>query len=312
MKRPLCLTIATGCLSLLVACSPSIYTMPVQMRQPSDSGVDVCGRSVAIAYVAGERGDSLINAGISEGLALALESEYFDGKQAIPVYSIQETGKALYYARDTLRSLVMDTGQDLVFLLDKSDFGSADYGLPQPTGLASPDSLYKIGVSLPVTLHLYVYDSFDPRDTVMIYSATTSPKLFFYGSAEESGDELLSKTKAAFSASSRNIGAKLGSSFESEWKVENFSFYFYDRPEWIDALSFAYAFNWQKAIDIWTGLAGSGPLKQAAAAYDIATACYMLQEYELALSWLDVCDSSARLSHSATLRKRVVSKMKNQ
>lgn len=310
MKRFARLVLTVGCLSILASCSPSIYTMPVQMRQPSDSGADLCGKSIAIAYVAGERTDSLFNASLSEGLALSLESEYFGGEQVIPIYTMPETGKSLYYARDTLRSLVMDTGRDFIFLLDKTEFGALDCGIPQPTGLEAPDSLYKISATLPLTLHLYTYDSFDARDTVMVYSAATSPKLWFYGNAEESEEELLSKTKASVTASAQNIGAKLGASFEMNWKTENFSLYFYETEKWLDALSFAYAFNWQKAIDIWTGFVGGGPLKQACAAYDIATACYMLQQYDLALSWLDICDASASLTHSATLRKRVVSKMK--
>lgn len=312
MKNFFRLVLTAGCLSLLAACSPSIYTMAVQMRYPSDSGADFCGKSMAIAYVAGDSVDSLFNAGVSEGLAKSLEGEYFGGEQAIPIYCLPNAGKGLYYARDTLRSLVMDSNQDVVFLLDRTDFGSASCGIPKPTGLESPDSLYRIKAQMPVTLHLYTYDSFDARDTVLVYSGAITPTLNFYGNADESEEELAAKTRAAAAeaAVAGSIGQKLGTSFGMNWKVENFSFYYYDSQEWIDALSFAYAFNWQKAIDIWTGLVDAGPLKKASAAYDIATACFMLQEYDLALSWLDVCDASARFTHSATLRKRVLARMK--
>ena len=68
----------------------------------------------------------------------------------------------------------------------------------------------------------------------------------------------------------------------------------------------AEAFDWKGAMDIWLNQCNSkDPLKRASASYNIATACYMMGDYHLALKWLDSADQDADLVVSAGLRKRI-------
>ena len=64
-------------------------------------------------------------------------------------------------------------------------------------------------------------------------------------------------------------------------------------------------------MDIWMKrLEGADPLKRACAAYNIATACYMMGDYHLASRWLDNADKLADLLVSEGLRKRINARIK--
>jgi hypothetical protein len=42
--------------------------------------------------------------------------------------------------------------------------------------------------------------------------------------------------------------------------------------------------------------------------YDIALGCYMLEQYDLAMEWLDASDKTLPLSLNRGLRKRILAK----
>ena len=97
---------------------------------------------------------------------------------------------------------------------------------------------------------------------------------------------------------------------ESEWKREQYSLYYFEGDAWYMALEKAEAFDWKAAMDIWMGqMESSNVLKRASAAYNLATACYMLGDYKLASEWLDQADKEADLITSEGLRKRIDSKI---
>ena len=81
---------------------------------------------------------------------------------------------------------------------------------------------------------------------------------------------------------------------------------FYEGDQWISALVEADSYDWTEAIKYWIKLADTNnEARRSCAAYNIATACYMLGYYDLALKWLDMSDKGSRLSLSAGLRKRI-------
>ena len=59
-------------------------------------------------------------------------------------------------------------------------------------------------------------------------------------------------------------------------------------------------------MDIWLELLSSKDmLKRSCAEYNIAVACYMLGDLDLASEWLDRSDTDNRLAQSDALRKRI-------
>ena len=101
-------------------------------------------------------------------------------------------------------------------------------------------------------------------------------------------------------------GKEVAAAFEPQWKLEQYSLYYFESPDWYTALEKAEAFDWKAAMDIWMKyLKAKDPLKSACAAYNIATASYMMGDYELATRWLDYADENADLLVSPGLRKRI-------
>ena len=66
-------------------------------------------------------------------------------------------------------------------------------------------------------------------------------------------------------------------------------------------------YDWKGAMDIWLEfLSTKDMMKKASAEYNIAVACYMLGEFDLALEWLDRSDADNKLpTLSDGLRKRI-------
>lgn len=129
------------------SCSPSIYRMDLQMRQPSLSGYDFGGKELAVVYVA-DGADSVYAKSVAEGFAASLDDDYFDGGKAVGIYSMPAVQGADYSSRDTLLNLVMDTGKDAIFLLE---------GKPVDNNRL-------------LDLRLSVYDSMAGIDTVRVFS----------------------------------------------------------------------------------------------------------------------------------------------
>jgi tetratricopeptide (TPR) repeat protein len=81
---------------------------------------------------------------------------------------------------------------------------------------------------------------------------------------------------------------------------------YFDNEKWYKALDRAEAYDWKGAMDMWISLLSTNDmLRRSCAAYNIATACYMLGEYDLAIEWLDQSDKDNKLPYSDVLRKRI-------
>ena len=80
--------------------------------------------------------------------------------------------------------------------------------------------------------------------------------------------------------------------------------------KWIDAVMLADDMKWSEAIELWMDLAKlNNPTQASCARYNIALGCYMLEQYDLALEWLDSSDALQPLSLSKGMRKRILEKM---
>ncbi len=70
------------------------------------------------------------------------------------------------------------------------------------------------------------------------------------------------------------------------WKTINLMIYYYESENWIQALEYAYNFEWKKALDIWLLEADSLNSRKAyCAAHNISVACEVLEMNELAREW---------------------------
>ena len=265
MKKPYIYMSAIGMLMLAaVSCGPSRYMIDVEMRHKSKAGVDFTGKNVTVVYPKTQEYPlGTYVESLADGLAWNLKDQYQQTLDSVAVFALNDSGEK-YASRDSLISLLMKTGSDVVLLLDKVDYGA---------------------------ISLRCYDAMNQDDRMLSYAGRT---------------EVASTDISTYPAQAWDAGKNLAASFVPQWKHEQYSIYYFSNEKWYDALAKADMYDWKSAIDVWfTFLDSNDALKRSCASYNIATACYMLGDYDLALEWLDRSDKDNLLQLSSVLRKRI-------
>ena len=261
----------------LASCAPSAYVLDLESRKPSESGLDLAGKSLSVIYLESPDGrDSLYNNRVADALAYGLESEFFDGAEAVKVYNLVKDDAGDYASVDTVSQYIMLLDSDVVMILDT----------PRVTENAP-------GINPTIASRLYVYDSMAGEDDGITTLQSTT------------GSDLGDVTRAM------NVGTALLKPLRSQWEHEAYTVLYFDGlgRKWIDAVLKADDMKWDEAITLWMDLAKSkNPTLSSCARYNVALGCYMLGQYDLALEWLDSSDNIRPLSLSRGLRKRILGK----
>ena len=267
------------CIMLVSSCAPSRHAVQVEMRYPSRSGIELAGKIVSVVYLTdGNKEGDEFNANLAVGFAGALEKDYATGEGSVGVYSLKDLG-GIYSQKDTLVNLLMDTGSDVVFLFDKADI------------VQSGDELNKFNIKL------YCFDAMNKVENVHRFV----------------GSKVVNVKTENIAKEAENAGEVIAGSFMSQWKHEQYSIVYYENEKWYDALIRAEAYDWKGAMEIWMNLLSSSDmLKKSCAEYNIAVACYMLGDYQLATEWLDQSDKDNKLPLSEALRKRIDTRKSTQ
>jgi len=292
----------------VVSCGPSTYSLAIDTRKPSSSGMNLAGKSMSVVYLSdGTVADSLFQATLAEGFASAVESDLFNGEPSIDMYSMKVVPGANYSSRDTLVNLLMDTGTDVVFLFDKTSFSIPEIVSSSASGKNNPDSAVITKVVLPYEITMFSYDACDKRDASFTFSGKSQARLTLFTSGNETGESLVKKAVSSASAPALSTGMKIASSYLPQWKTEGFTLYYYDADNWIQALFFAEAFLWERAMICWMKELDTNNLqKRSSAEYNMSVACFMLEKYDLALEWLDRSDADYPTPLSDGMRKRIL------
>lgn len=293
---------------LAVSCGPSRHAMNVEMRYPSKSGLDLSGKILAVVYLENDNPSSnLFNQGMADGFAYALERDYGTGEGSIGVYKMRSQEGAKYASRDSLINLLVDTGSDVVFLFDTLQLGTMTIGgASKVASAASVDSSYLNVGDVQFSMALYAFDAMDQTEKVHTFNGTSTANPYAYSNGTLSSSELFKRAQAGMLDEGWQAGRQVAMSFESEWRHEQYSLTYFENEKWYRALDRAEAYDWKGAMDLWmTFLSTNDLLRRSCAAYNIATACYMLGEYDLALEWLDLSDKDNKLPYSDGLRKRI-------
>ncbi len=273
MKR-IVLVAAVAALSLAaVSCGPSAYTMRMDTRYPSASGIDFAGKSISVVFLDNGR-DSLFNCTVADLLASKMEEDYFGGEPEIGIYRLPESSGSDYSSRDTISSLIMELDTDVVILLDS------------PLYRESSDA-----ESAVVVCRAYAYDSMG-ADSVKVVRG-----------------RLLSSETDAEGASA--VADALGEYYSGNWRTESFTLlYYYPGSRWTDALEYAEKMQWDKAIEKWLKLTETdNNIIRSCAEYNIALGCLVSGQPELALEWLDLSDKDGKVNLSSGLRTRILQRL---
>lgn len=271
MRRILFIVIAVV---MIVSCGPSRHAIYVEMRHPSKSGLELTGKKIStVYYKGGDLQENQVIDSLAAGFARALEDDYQSGKGSVVIADLYRA-HGDYTSRDSLISLLINNGGDVVFLFDVTFGNTATNGIRQ------------------MKVSMYCYDGMNKEDVVKSYVGNALLQYSTYG-------EMLTEAIKA--------GSHIGETFKAQWKHEQYSIAYYDSAQWIEALVRAEQFDWKGAMDIWFEfLDSTDPLKRASAEYNIAVACYMLGDFELAKLWLDRSDAENKMpTLSDAMRKRL-------
>ena len=262
MKRSLLSAIAA--LSALVAlqsCDPQAFSMNVEMRYPSSSGMSIDGKSVAVVYLNEDSAkDSVFNECLANGFASAIEKNYFNGAEAVNLYKMPKVGGGVYSNADTLINLIVDTGCDIVFLFDAPEFGNVQI---KEQKTSTSGTYYP--VSVPVAVKLYGFDSLSGSDTVRVWTGTRMLSANMEASLgrQAAADSLWNR----IGSSAENLGEVSARTFAPVWKEETYTFIYYESPEaWLAAAQYASDYKWNEAMKVWISLLDTNnPMKRSCA-----------------------------------------------
>lgn len=294
--------------ALIISCGPSRHAIHVEMRYPSKSGIELAGKNAAVVRLENDnRIADRLSEGIADGLAYSLEQEYGTGDGSVGLYSMRVVPGASYSSKDTLVNLLLDTGSDVVFLIDTLDVGVMEMGGPASVASpSSPDSSYISTGSLPFSMKLYCFDAMNKEEKVYKFSGKSTALPFAYSDGLQRNDVIKERAISSLPELGFEAGVTISAPFKSQWKHEQYSVAYFDSERWYKALEYADAYYWKQAMDIWLELLDTGDLlKRSCAAYNLAVASYMMGDYDLASEWLDRSDADNLLPMSESLRKRI-------
>lgn len=290
----------------LAACSPQVYPLHLDVRQPSDAGLTLVGKTASIVYMDGANGvDSLFDRHSASALARSLEADYFGGEEVIGLSRIATPDSI---GVDLMHTLVMETGGDVIFLLSTS-LGEPALGKNVESEVRnSVDSAFVCTVIVPVNTNLYVYDSMG-NDEVKKFKGNATLKSVVYNSGMLTEDALKALTLRNLAPEAEVVGERIAHRFESNWSTESFSFYYFDdysSESWFTALQHAADGQFAKAIQGWEAMVKEGTaMKRACACFNIAQTFYLLGDYAISSRWLDEAEKLENLTQAQTLRKRL-------
>ena len=302
--RRFTLTLGLAALAL-AACSPQTLTLSVDMRHPSKSGIDLSRKSMSIVYMDDGTADSTFSNGVASSLARSLEEDYFAGREAIGVYKIPADSVSL----DLMHRLVMDTGDDVVFLLGPPAFG--EVALSKNAAVknsVSVDSAFVAQAQIPYNARLFVYDSMDKQDRLQLFRGSSILRTQVFSNGVTASEFLKEKALEAKDLGADLVGKQISNRFVPTWKTEAYSLYYFEGwdEDWVQAAYLASEMEWKKAADIWMKHIGDNSYtKRACASYNTALAFYMMGDLNLATKWLDRADQFGTPSLSPGLRKRI-------
>lgn len=259
----------------LAACSPQVYPLHLEVRQPSASGLTLVGKTASIVYMDGSNTvDSLFDRHAASALARALEADYFGGEEVIGLSRVPTQDSI---GVDLMHTLVMETGGDVIFLLS-----SKLSPIPETES-----------ADVPMESTLYVYDSMG-EDAVKRYHGSAVLK-------DCSAEQL--------DGQAEEVGTRISRRFLSNWTTESYSFYYFDdfsSESWFTPLQDAADGQFAKAVQGWEPLVKDGTnIKRACACFNMAQAFYLLGDYVISSRWLDEAGKLENLTQVPALRKRL-------
>ena len=165
---------------------------------------------------------------------------------------------------------------------------------------------------------LFLFDS--PRITTSRDSLLASSYLYVYDGLDKKRDSVIAITlnkrylnNASLQTAVASYGANLSGMFARDIRKEYYSLIYYDYSDnWVSALLSAADSKWDDAMNKWMNIISgtSNAEQKACAAYNMAVGCYLMEEYALALEWIQQSEKYYPISLTTGLKQKIRSQLK--
>jgi len=269
---------------LLAGCGvPKAMVFDVDVLQPTKYVLDVEDRSTAfVATYSDDKSDSAAVAAVALGAARQIEENNALEEGTIGAFTIPASEYKGAEDKEYLEQLMLATGNGCLAIINNLTFkeGSLKRGLYEYYGS-------NIIAIVPVIANLDIYDAL--TDTMLFQTHVIDSIKFLipedYVLTEESLNNFMSENRAQiFNA----FGAKIADKVSQKWNQEEWMLIDYpDNTSWHKAYTDAMEFKWEEAVKVWMPSTEDSDSKRASyAAFNIAVACQMMGETDLALNWI--------------------------
>lgn len=298
----------TGILTALFlqSCGPVVEFFNIDQRVPAEFKVDIEDRSIAVFSSTDELKDSLLTdkerfisdsvimLNMALGIAEGLESNLKLDTGAINVFNQTGSDRSELDNPSYIKSLSLNSSSELMFVIEHLEIGMMQ--LYKLTGDIADSGKGITYVSLPFNAEVGLYDGYTGNPVLRREVADTV--YWEVITRMDLKDEVVaSKLYSSLFEISKKLGSTFSSRFFDSWITVERYLYTYDARPWSDAFRFSQEFKWKEAMDIWLKLTDEAtPMKRASAAFNLAVALEMMEQYTLALEWLDVAARNYPLS----------------
>lgn len=248
-----------------MSCAPTIYNYAFDMQQPSESGVDLRGKTAAVVYFDNlSVNDILFESSLASSFSRSL-SESCPSADSAAVYTLPYSDSLDLGSKTVVADILTSTGRDVLFLFGVPSFSDGNYSQP-----------------------IVVYDSMDKSDRILSFEANGTVAEDRVKAGAVIGEGISQSFVPTWREESFNIISFNG----SKWtEAEGYAV----ACQWKKAIEI-----WMTLLD-----AGGDSSVRAAAEYNIALGCYMSDMSALAKEWLDRADKDYKYSCSSSLRRRL-------
>ena len=275
--------IALAGLALASCAMPQAMIFNVDVLQPKEFTLNIEDEHIAIVTTYKDaQEDSTVSAIMALGAARFLETANALEEGEVGAYTIPQAEYSGTSDKEYLEQLMMATGSGTLVIIKDISFGKTMIS----KGYSGYDGSFA-SAEMRTVANMDVYDAI--ADTTL-YSALISDTTVFkipieFSFSDQAINSFLEENDSLIVSS---IGAKMARHISSTWIQEEWMLIDYpEETTWHNAYKNAMDFKWEEAIKTWmTYTENSVNEKAGYAAFNIAVACQMLGETDLAISWL--------------------------
>lgn len=271
-------------LALTGCAMPQAMLFNVDVLQPKAFTLAVDEQPVAVVAAYKDKdADSTASAILALGAARSIETSNALEEGAVGAFTIPQDEYPGASDKEYMEGLMLATGSGTLVIIKDISYGK----LALFKDFDEKANVSTIGMQT-IMANMEVYDAI--TDTT-IYSALITDSLHFRFPANQ---DLSQKGISSFLAEHDSLlvssmGALLAKHISNQWIEEEWMLIDYpEEPVWHNAYKDAMDFKWDKAINVWMPMTeDKNPEKASYAAFNIAVACQMLGETDLAIGWVE-------------------------